>query len=281
MITEPGVYDLADAEYHADPVPGGSLSSTGVRKLLPPSCPALFRHWADHGSAPKAEFDFGHAAHRLVLGTGPEIVVVDAKDWRTKAAQEQRDAAYAANAAPVLRAEYDDAQAMAAALRAHPVARLLFDSDTGVSEQAMFWVDGPSGIWCRSLPDRRLDQRGGRLILVDYKTTNSAAPDAISKAVYNHGYHQQAAWYLDAVPALGLAGDAAFLFAFQEKTAPYLVHVIELDAVALRIGRELNRRAIEVYALCTAAGTWPGYSTDIDLIALPGWAEHRHSEEYT
>lgn len=38
-ITEPGVYDLPAEVYHADPVEGGSLSSTGARKLLPPSCP--------------------------------------------------------------------------------------------------------------------------------------------------------------------------------------------------------------------------------------------------
>ncbi|MBO0827768.1 MAG: hypothetical protein J2P24_08300 [Streptosporangiales bacterium] len=48
MITEPGVYNLPAAVYHADPVPGGSLSQSGAKKLLPPSCPALYRYWADH-----------------------------------------------------------------------------------------------------------------------------------------------------------------------------------------------------------------------------------------
>ena len=62
-LTEPGQYGGVTPEvYHADPVFGGSLSSSGARALLPPSCPALFRHKQLHGEPPKAEFDFGHAA---------------------------------------------------------------------------------------------------------------------------------------------------------------------------------------------------------------------------
>jgi len=38
LITEPGVYALPADVYHADPVAGGSLSSSGAKKLL--ACPA-------------------------------------------------------------------------------------------------------------------------------------------------------------------------------------------------------------------------------------------------
>ncbi|MGW9447058.1 hypothetical protein, partial [Bacillus mobilis] len=48
-ITRPGVYDgIPEAVYHRDPVPGGSLSSSGARKLLAPSCPALFKYDQEH-----------------------------------------------------------------------------------------------------------------------------------------------------------------------------------------------------------------------------------------
>ena len=80
---------MDEATYHGDPVPGGSLSSTGARKLLPPSCPALFRWQQDH-PVHKDVFDFGSAAHRLVLGAGPEIALLDYDNMRTKAAQEER-----------------------------------------------------------------------------------------------------------------------------------------------------------------------------------------------
>ena len=60
-ITEPGVhYDMDADTYHADPVPSGSLSVTRAKTLLTEAGPAKFRHRADHGQPPKAEFDMGH-----------------------------------------------------------------------------------------------------------------------------------------------------------------------------------------------------------------------------
>jgi len=34
QVTAPGVYDIPAEAYHADPVPGGSLSASGARDLL-------------------------------------------------------------------------------------------------------------------------------------------------------------------------------------------------------------------------------------------------------
>jgi hypothetical protein len=51
-------------------------------------------------------FDFGHAAHKLVLGAGPEIVVVDAERWDTKAIKEEVAAIHAAGRS---RSSADDA----------------------------------------------------------------------------------------------------------------------------------------------------------------------------
>ena len=74
MIVDPGVYTLPADEYHADPVKGGSLSSSGARKIL--ECPARFRWERDHPPVPTDAFNFGHAAHKLVLGAGPDVEVV-------------------------------------------------------------------------------------------------------------------------------------------------------------------------------------------------------------
>ena len=40
MIDKPGIYDLGEAAYHADPVEHGSLSASGAKYLLPPYVPA-------------------------------------------------------------------------------------------------------------------------------------------------------------------------------------------------------------------------------------------------
>lgn len=274
----PGVYDLTAEDYHADPVPGGSLSSSGAKRLLPPSCPALFHHWATVGQEHKQAFDLGHAAHTLVLGVGAQMSVVDADDWRTKAAKDARAAAYAAGETPLLRAEHEQLVAMAAALAEHPSAGALLRPGTGNAEQTLIWQDQETGVWRRAMLDWTTHAADGRLWIVDYKTTRSADPSAVSKALENYGYLQQAPWYLDGATELGLAGDLepAFLFVFQEKTPPYLVTVAQPDPEVLAWGRRRNRKALDVYRRCVETGHWPGYADDVISVALPRWATYQH-----
>lgn len=170
-ISRPGVYDgLPESVYHRDPVAGGSLSSSGARKLLAPSCPALFRHEQLHGQPHKPAFDFGRAAHEEVLGTGGGIEVVDAADWRTADAKKARDAAYEAGKTPLLPKDYKVVQAMAEQLKRHPIAGRLFQPGTGKPEQSLFWKDPATGVICRARLDWLPTQvKGRRLIIGDYK----------------------------------------------------------------------------------------------------------------
>jgi hypothetical protein len=253
------------------------LSSTEARLLL--ECPARFRWHKDNGGTVSAEFDFGHAAHELVLGVGGGIVIVDADDWRTKDARAARDEARANGQAPILARDYSTVERMAAQIRAHPIATQLLNAGVGRAEQALVWLDGD--VWRRALVDWLPDPpKSGRLIVSDYKTSPSADPRAFSKSVANFGYHQQAAWYLDGIHALCGVTDAAFVFIVQEKFAPYLVTVCELDPYALTIGQQRNRWAIDVYRRCRETGVWPGYSENVELVELPRWAAIQHEEEY-
>ncbi|MFB7285485.1 PD-(D/E)XK nuclease-like domain-containing protein [Actinacidiphila glaucinigra] len=284
IVDGPGLYpDLPADEYHSDPFRdrGGSLSSTGARKLVPPSCPALFRHWADTPQPPKAVFEYGTAAHTLLLGDGPELARLDVDSYATKAAQAKRDEARAKGQIPLKFSEHQQLDGMVAALRAHPIASKLFASGTGTAEVSMFWTDEPTGVMCRLRLDWYRNLAPGRLIIPDYKTAAKADDDSIARAVNEHGYHQQGDMYLRGLRALSLADhEAAFLLVVQEKTPPYLVNVIEMDIVALAIGAAKNRRALETYAKCTADGVWPAWNTDVRLLPLPPWAERRDTEEY-
>lgn len=283
---EPGVHQLTQEQYHADPVPGGSLSSTGARKLLPPSCPALYRHWVNNPPEPKDHFDFGSAAHRLVLGAGEEIAEIEADNWKSPKKREEADEQRAAGRIPLLSKDVAAVHEMADAIRAHPIASALFAPGSGLPEQALVWrekaawfedVDGePVGrsgsVTCRALVDWLPNPRPGRLLLPDYKTCASASPDDVAKSIARYGYHVQGAWYLAGLRALGLADDTAkFLLVMQEKTAPYLVTVVEPDRDAMRIGAMRMREAINTYAECTATGRWPGYSDDVVIAELPPW----------
>lgn len=279
-ISEPGVYDISPEQYHADPVDGGSLSSSGARKLLA-TCPARFKYEQDHPPQPTRAMELGTAAHRVVLGVGSDIQVVDADSYRTKAAQRARDEIREAGGVPLLPDEWDVVEAMAAALREHELASVLLGG-TGAAEQTLIWRDGPTRVWRRALidwlppagPDRQM-------FLADYKTAKSAHPDAISRDIEARGYHAQAAWYEDGVKALGLADLVFYYLVVQEKEAPYLVSVVRLDQVSMDAGHHHNRKALELYARCRKSGHWPPYVEGAPSIGLPGWAENRFLQEVT
>lgn len=274
-ITEPGYYpDIAEEDYHRDPVAGGSLSSTGARRLLPPSCPATFKYERDHGRPEKRAFDFGHLAHAVVLGKGADLVVIDADNYQTKAARAARDEAYAARKTPVLRHELPAAHEMAAKVREHPDAGPLLDPRAGRAEVTLVYRDPETGVMCRVRIDFLHDAWPGQPVkIVDYKTTDHCGPESVSKSVANFGYLQQAPFYSDALAELGLDGglEPEFWFVFQEKNAPYLITVGRLDAEAIAWGRIRNRKARDIYRRCLETDTWPSYTDEPIEISLPGW----------
>ena len=254
---------ISDTAYHADTT---SLSSTGARKLL--ACPARFKWERDNPPEPKRAFDLGKVAHKLVLGEGSDIAVVDEGNWLTKRAKEQRDDAYARGAVPILRTEYEAAMAMRDAVMAHPVAGKLFSH--GSPELSGYWRDEPTDVLLRFRPDW-MTGLDNRVTCVDLKTTVSADPNEFVRSVAKFGYHAQNAWYQAGLVANGI-DDARFLFVCVEKSAPYPVSVIELDQVAVIEGALLNRKAIDLFDQCVRTDTWPAYGDGIHTIGLPAWA---------
>lgn len=282
QVTEPGLYSLRPEHYHADPVPGGSLSSGGARRMLPPSCPARFQAYImqPYRSRP---MELGIAAHRLVLGTGPDIDVLMFPDYTAKAAQRAAADSRVAGRVPVLSREWDQIRAMRDAIAGSPETGDLLGAaaDRGTSEAAIFWTDPGTGGWCRTqldwLPHPHAMRRA---VIIDYKTTVSADRSAIEREISNYGYHQQADWCLRGVDALGLADwspdPAVFAFIFQEKTPPYLTRLVQLDAEAMMIGRERNDLALRRWAQCRETGEWPGYGGGTMVASLPRWAPGQH-----
>lgn len=278
-------YDMPADVYHADPVPAGSLSSSGAKLLLPPSTPAKFHH--DHltGSVSTRAMEKGTAAHTKLLGVGSGHVVIDAEDWRKKATQQAADEARAEGKVPLLRHEADHIDAMAAAVRRHPEAAALLDPNYGMPEVAVFWMDPETGVWRRAMIDfLRGPDPAGMVWIVDYKTAVSANPATFGKTIYELGYYRQAKWYLDAV--LAHADDICpfyepmYRWVVQEKTPPFLVSVVAPDAPMLEWGRVLNRKAIDVFRRCRDDDHWPGYSDAAVVASLPSWADYQLSAAY-
>lgn len=263
---KPGLYyDVAEADYHADTT---ALSASGAKDLL--RSPALFRYRQDNPEHSDA-FDYGTAAHALVLGEGLEAVYVAPFDtWQTKAAQEERKIAHAEGLAPILPKQWLQACDMAEALAGHSFAVDLLAG--GRSEVSLYAEDAETGIMRRGRIDSLRDNG-----FVDYKSTRTADPWAFARgSVAQYGYHISEANYRYLCTRNGIAVDWA-AFIVQEKDPPYFVEVVELDAAAVERGYELMQRACRLFAHHTASGEWatttgPYSGRDYTTVSLPRWA---------
>jgi hypothetical protein len=278
-----GLYaKISDLIYHSDP---DSLSSSGARLLLPPSTPAHFRESQDTESAPKRTYDFGHAAHKMVLGEGGQLVMLDpAKHGLTKEGKVSPKPAscglWIATAAkarnegkiPLPKSEIQKAQRMAGQVYAHPLASKLLLQ--GTAEVSGYWHDDATGVRCRFRPDY-LPDRPGRMICVDYKTAEDASQAAFERACAAYGYHIQDAWYREGLRETEISDDAGFVFIVQEKKPPFLVNVFQLEPEHVDLGRRQMRRAIETFADCRDKKDWPGYGSGLTTARLPGYAVKR------
>lgn len=261
-----GIYrDVSEVSYHGDKA---SLSSSGARKLVGTS-PMEFRYELDNPPKPKRVFDLGSCVHRMILGAGAELVLIDAEDYKTKAAQKQRDEAWGAGKTPVLQRELDEAQRMAGQLFSDPLASALLTG--GEPEISGWWTDPETGARLRFRPDyASLDVPGRRPLVVDYKTAANAHPLKFAKSAADFGYYCQGDWYLEGVAATTGITDAVFVLIAQSKTPPYPVSVHQFKQEDLYRGKFRNRKAIRLWAQCLATEQWPGYE-GINVINLPAW----------
>jgi hypothetical protein len=275
MIERPGIYTLEAKDYHADPCPAPSLSASIALPLLHRSP----RHaWSGHprlntkgaSRTGRRDMDLGTAVHRLVLGRGPELHLIDADSYRTKAAQAERDEASAAGHQPILTADLERAEAIAAA------ARVRLDLDLngwrgGDAEAVLAWRE--EGAWCRGMLDMLSKDR--RTVL-DLKTTNlSAEPSTASRTLFSMSYHFKAAFYergLDVLDPENI-GRRRFLFLFIEAEPPYECALIVPDEAAMTIARKQVTAAIALWQRCMESDQWPGYPAGVHMATLPSWLE--------
>lgn len=278
-ITAPGIYDIADEDYHADPCPEPSLSSSIATKLIDKSP----RHaWTAHPrlnpeveDEEKSIYDIGKAAHALLLQGVDNIEVVDADSWRTKDANALRDDAYAAGKTPLLEHQWASVREMAAAARIQLSAIPECDSflRDGQAERTVVWQEGP--IWCRCKPDW-LPNEGQ--IIWDYKTTVTAEPDAWARNNLFQGRDLTAAFYARGVAAVRGWEQIEYRYVVQEKEPPYALSVIGLSPAAIAIAESRVKTAINLWRQCLEADIWPGYPSHICYVEPPVYFESKWNE---
>ena len=254
--------DMTNRAYHGHQ----ALGSTSL-KTLATRTPAHYKPEQKNPKTPDV-FNIGTAAHSLILEDDTsQFVVVDAANWLTKDAKSAKAEALAGGLVPLLTKEFEQVKAMRDSVMRDERALVALTGHK--AEQSVFWEEDDLALKCR--PDA---WQPGKLW--DLKTTINADPNEFGKTAHNYGYHQSNAHYVDGVKAL-TGEELPFCFILVEKTAPYLVSVVELDWEAVNLGRALNDRAKRIYRECAATNTWPGYAP-AEPVSLPMWAVYESED---
>jgi len=278
-----GAFHIAEKDYHSDPCPSPSLSSS-IAKVLINEKPA--KAWHAHPQLntewrPRAGtkvMDTGSVCHALMAGDPESIVEINFDDYRTKAAKEQKANAVADGNTPILSRQLDKAREIVR--RAHEQLRAAGSSlFSGGDFEVAVAHDNPTYGWQRIKLDWWSDDR---LTLSDYKTTEgSASKDAFAKRSAQLDYDIQAAFYLSVVEEIFpfLAGRLGFSFAVQEMDPPYLLAEREPAESDITVARRKVAFARRIWRDCLGSAKWPGYEDDAKRYTLPGWHQNAWLEQ--
>jgi len=276
MIDKQGAYKISTKEYHTDEKP--FLSRSTIKDLLYKSpAHAWFNHPAlnpnfkpDYGDG---KFDIGTVAHDLLLEGLDQCAIIDAEDWRTKAAKEARESARLEGKTPLLKHQYDEAIIISKAAEKQiygckelNITNLKTD---GEAELTYIWQE--ENLWLKVRPDWISKDRN---LILDYKTTGqSANPFDLPRHIISMQYDIQDVLYQRGVKVIEKT-EPRFVFIFQEISEPYLCSFIELPETLLDMGRQKVENGICLWKECTTTGNWFGYPKKVIKIEFPRWAEN-------
>jgi hypothetical protein len=211
--------------------------------------------------------DLGTFAHSCLLEGGTSsLVVVDAPDWRTKAAQQARDDARAQGKLPILERKVSEVWTMVKAAQAF-VASSEIAGVFGTGEAESTIIFHADGILCKVRPDYLT---ADRKICLSYKTTpGSAAPDSWIRTQLP-GYDTGIVLYERGVRSIAdMHGDCRVVTLVQEQKPPYSCSLIGLAPAWNALAEAKLAVALATWKSCLEAGKWPAYSPRVH------WAEPR------
>lgn len=210
----------------------------------------------------------GKLLDRLLFGQGPDIVIVEADDWRTKAAQAAKREAEAARKIPVLAYKLKPAQEMVERWKDQ-----FFDRGIdlrGESQVSLLWES--LGCPCKGILDHQILNDDSATI-IDLKTCEDASLDSCRRSIVNYGYDIQHAAYVEAVTANypKLAGRIDMLFVFCEAEPPYGVNVVKFAGTMKALGQLKWDQAKSTWADCLRRNHFPSYDALSSLVEASPW----------
>lgn len=188
--------------------------------------------------------------------------------WRDFTAKAEGRQIVAAN-------DYAVTQMQLQALAAEPtIADIL---RAGQGEVSVFWRDERTGVYCKARPDWMTPANGGRLTVMDLKTTADESPSGFGRAAARLKYHLQWAHYVAGIEqATGLKVEE-FVFAAVTSAPPVLAVPFFLTDDIKAQAQDERAELLDLYARCLKSNTWPAYGQGLQMLDFPAYAK-RDSE---
>lgn len=133
-------------------------------------------------------------------------------------------------------------------------------------ERSHYATDTETGLLVKVRPDVEIQRLA---VIIDWKTTDDARPHSFERKFFSLGYDLSAAMYME----YAKGEYNTFIWLAVERDDPHGVRAYYMergDDVHERAIKRL-RRALDLYAACTAKKTWPGYSAEPHHVELPRW----------
>ena len=161
------------------------------------------------------------------------------------------------------------------AVRSEPELAALLRAGHG--EVSIFWIDQPTGIYCKARPDWLpvLEglRRGTAITPLDLKTCSDESPNGFGRAAARLRYDLQAAHYTAGIEAATGLRVEKFVFGAVTSKPPVLAVPYVLTDEIRDQGRDERRELMERLALCQRENQWPAYGAGFQLLDFPAYAK--------
>lgn len=265
---KPGIYQgIPNEAYHAGP----GISKSGLWTIHKKT-PAHYKFppVKEETTTAKGIKDFGTAQHIAIL----EPNIFEAKVYRGPQDRKGNKWLDAVELCKIdskvllTASQYDEVLTVRDTVHADQWINAIITGGKPEVEASGYWIDEETGVLCRCRPDLYRADLG---IMLDVKTSESAAPDDFVRSVDNYGYHAQEAHYTDGYQALGRQVEGFVILAL-EKKSPYAKAVYELPPSIVDEGRAIIRKSMATYAECFKSEQWPGFPEGVQELKFQRWS---------
>lgn len=254
---------MPDRHYHSI-----DAISRSVLKILHDGSPAHVREYLKNPPAPTPSMEFGTAAHVALLEPDLFSSKVLAVGSRTAKVKEENP-----HKTLILQKEVSEVYGIRDAVLA---SRLEFRPGELISakdvitpehvENTLVWQDPVTQLTCKARPDIIFGDA-----IIDFKTCSSMADFA--RDAIRHGYHMQAAFYIQGLSLTCGNLSTDFYFLVAEKDAPYGVKLFKCSKEFIAKGSEDIRKNLNLLAECMKKDEWPSYPPKAEALELPWWCK--------